>query len=70
MRPDRSRWPVGGFWIYDAAQVNVELVSGYLTITQPREVDLYAQTFTELAALARYGTAARSLITAVIDAPG
>jgi transcriptional regulator with XRE-family HTH domain len=67
MRPDRTRWPVEGFWIFDTEQVNSELVSGYLTITQPREVELYAQTFVHLAAQAAYGPAARTLITSAID---
>ncbi|MFF8566611.1 helix-turn-helix domain-containing protein [Streptomyces albidoflavus] len=62
MTPDRDRWPAEGFWIFDAAQVNVELISGYLTITQPREVAAYAQAFTELAELAVHGTSARALI--------
>jgi hypothetical protein len=63
MRPDRERWPAEGFWIYDTAQVNVELISGYLTITQPSKVAMYAETFAELAALAVYGANARALIT-------
>jgi len=67
LRPDRERWPVEGFWIYDAAQVNVELVSGYLTITQPSEVAMYADTFEELAQLAVYGTQARALIEAAAE---
>jgi hypothetical protein len=62
MRPDRERWPVEGFWIYDAAQVNVELVSGYLTVTQPSEVALYADAFAELAGIAVHGAGARTLI--------
>ncbi|MEW1610931.1 MULTISPECIES: helix-turn-helix transcriptional regulator [unclassified Streptomyces] len=70
MKPDRERWPAEAFWIYDAAQVNVELVSGYLTITQPSEVGMYAETFAELAALAVYGSNARALITATMDALG
>ncbi|WP_236243797.1 helix-turn-helix transcriptional regulator [Streptomyces sp. CC228A] len=70
MRPDRERWPAEGFWIYDTAQVNVELISGYLTITQPSEVAMYAETFAELAALAVYGAAARGLITSALDALG
>ncbi|RKN39735.1 helix-turn-helix domain-containing protein [Streptomyces hoynatensis] len=70
MRADRARWPVEGFWIYDAAQVNVELVSGYLTLTQPREVAMYADTFAELAELAVYGAAARALITSAMDSHG
>lgn len=70
MRPDRERWPAEGFWIYDTAQVNVELISGYLTITQPSEVAMYAETFAELAALAVYGAAARALITSALEALG
>ncbi|MFE7545564.1 helix-turn-helix domain-containing protein [Streptomyces platensis] len=68
MTPDRERWPTEGFWIYDAAQVNVELISGYLTITQPSEVAMYAETFAELAALAVYGPAARALIASAMNA--
>ncbi len=70
MRPDRERWPAEGFWIYDTAQVNVELISGYLTLTQPSEVAMYAETFTELAELAVYGAQARVLITSAISALG
>ncbi|WP_328285835.1 Scr1 family TA system antitoxin-like transcriptional regulator [Streptomyces sp. A1-5] len=44
MRTGRPRMPVEGFWIYDKAQVDVELVSGYLTLTQPTEVRAYAET--------------------------
>ncbi|MFJ7187230.1 helix-turn-helix transcriptional regulator [Streptomyces sp. B27] len=70
MRPDRERWPAEGFWIYDTSQVNVELISGYLTITQPSEVTMYAEAFAELAALAVHGAAARMLITSALDALG
>ncbi|MFD4662191.1 helix-turn-helix domain-containing protein [Streptomyces halstedii] len=70
MGPDRERWPAEGFWIYDAAQVNVELVSGYLTITQPSEVGMYAETFAELAALAVYGANARALISSAMETLG
>ncbi|WP_411150218.1 helix-turn-helix domain-containing protein [Streptomyces sp. A30] len=63
-------WPVEDFWIFDDAQVNVELVSAFLTITQPHEVGMYAQTFADLADLAVYGATARALITAAIDALG
>lgn len=61
-------WPVEDFWIYDSKQVNVELVSGWLTITQPREIAMYAQTFAKLSDLAVRGAHARKLITAAIDA--
>jgi transcriptional regulator with XRE-family HTH domain len=63
-------WPVEGFWIYDDKQVNVELVSGWLTITQPREIAMYAQAFAKLSDLAARGAHARKLITAAIDALG
>jgi hypothetical protein len=70
-RPDRdAAWIVEGFWMFDDEQVAVELVSGHLTITQPREVAMYAQVFAELAELAVYGAKARSLVTAAIDELG
>lgn len=69
--PDRdAAWPVEGFWMFDDEQVQVELVSGHLTVTQPREIAMYAQVFAELADAARYGAAARSRIMAAIDATG
>jgi len=43
-------------------------VSGYLTITQPKELSMYADVFGELAAQAVYGAAARELITSAIEA--
>lgn len=67
-RMERSRMPVEGFWIYDTAQVNVELVSGYLTLTQPSEVKAYADAFAELADMAVYSVKARALIMRVRDA--
>ncbi|MFJ8494553.1 helix-turn-helix domain-containing protein [Streptomyces sp. NPDC094038] len=66
----RARMPVEGFWIFDKAQVNVELVSGYLTLTQPSEVGAYADTFAALAEEAVYGAKARALIAAVMDSLG
>lgn len=63
-----SMWPVEDFWIFDDKQVNVELISGFLTITQPSEVAMYADAFARLAELAVVGVAARKLITAAIDA--
>ncbi|MCP3821121.1 helix-turn-helix transcriptional regulator [Streptomyces sp. A3M-1-3] len=69
-RLGRARMPVEGFWIFDTAQVNVELVSGYLTITQPSEVAAYADTFATLADMAVYGAKARALITAALDSLG
>ncbi|MER6531594.1 helix-turn-helix transcriptional regulator [Streptomyces sp. NPDC001508] len=66
----RSRMPVEGFWIFDTAQVNVELISGYLTLTQPSEVTMYADTFATLAEVAVYGVKARALITAAMESLG
>jgi transcriptional regulator with XRE-family HTH domain len=56
-------WPVEMFFIFDDAQVNVELVSGFLSITQPREIAMYAKGFAELAAAAVSGREAKRLIT-------
>jgi transcriptional regulator with XRE-family HTH domain len=67
LRLGRSRMPVEGFWIFDTAQVNVELVSGYLTLTQPSEIRAYADTFAVLAEAAVYGAKAQALITAAMD---
>jgi transcriptional regulator with XRE-family HTH domain len=63
-------WPVEDFWVFDDSQVNVELVSAFLTITQPHEVGMYAQTFAALADSAVYGAPARTLITSAIDSLG
>jgi hypothetical protein len=49
-----TRWPVEDFYIFDSSQANVELVSGFLTITHPREIAMYAESFAALAKLAVY----------------
>jgi hypothetical protein len=60
---DRSgQWPVEMFFLFDDTQVNIELVSGFLTITQPDEVALYGRDFTRLIASAAVGAGARALI--------
>ena len=43
----------------------MELVSGHLTITQPREIAMYAQTFARLAEIAVYGAQTRELLSAL-----
>lgn len=63
-------WPVEDFWVFDERQVNVELVSGWLTLTQPREIATYTKAFSDLSDLAVRGAKARALITAAIDALG
>ena len=62
--------PVEMFFIHDDAQVNVELVSGWLRVTQPSEVEMYAQVFRRLSEMAVYGSAARELIGRAIDTIG
>ncbi|MGW6503017.1 hypothetical protein [Nonomuraea angiospora] len=47
--------------------MTVELVSGHLTVTRAHEIAMYSRTFTELAELAVYGRAARTLITRAIQ---
>ncbi len=63
----RCQLPVENFWVYDNAQVNVELASGYLTLTQPSEVKVYADTFATLAEMAVYGDRARALLVKARD---
>jgi len=53
----------GSFWIFDDARVRVETVSAGLTITQPRDITLYARVFERLQRSAVYGQQARQLIT-------
>lgn len=69
VRLGRSRMPVEGFWIFDTAQVNVELISGHLTLTQPSDVKAYAEAFATLADMAVHGARARGLITAAMHTP-
>ncbi|GAB2577891.1 helix-turn-helix transcriptional regulator [Streptomyces capparidis] len=66
-RAGRGMWPVEGFWIFDEERVLVELVTAEVTVTQPREITLYARTFAELSKVAVYGAAARRLISAAIS---
>ncbi|WP_433793920.1 helix-turn-helix domain-containing protein [Actinoplanes sp. CA-252034] len=62
--PDRAPYvvPSNQFIMFDDRLVHVEAVSAELTITQPREIALYARAFSTLAGQAAYGTRARSLI--------
>lgn len=52
----------------DFAQVNVELVSGYLTVVQPDEIAMYLRAWDRLFALAVLGSRARALILQAIEA--
>ncbi len=65
---DRSAlWPVEDFWIFDDSQVNVELVSAFLTIARPSEIRAYSQAFKGLVESAVHGADARTLIARAID---
>ncbi|MEV0127258.1 helix-turn-helix transcriptional regulator [Dactylosporangium sp. NPDC050688] len=65
---DRTMWASPGFWIYDDERVIVETPSAQLTVTQPREVAVYARWFVELSSMAVVGSAARRIITDAITA--
>jgi hypothetical protein len=66
-RPDRVAWAVEDFWLFDNDQVNVELVSGHLTLTHHRDVSMYAQAFDALHEQALFGPTARALITSALS---
>jgi transcriptional regulator with XRE-family HTH domain len=66
----RQMWTLEAFTVFDDARVHVELLSAQVTVTAPSEITLYARAFDKLAELAVYGTQARSLITAAVDALG
>jgi transcriptional regulator with XRE-family HTH domain len=61
--------PWHGFWLYDDKWVKVETYSAELNLRQPQEIELYSNTFEELAApaVASYGRAARAIITRAVD---
>lgn len=62
-----AAWPVESFYLFDDTEVNVELVAGYLSVTEPRGIAMYAQVFSELHALAAFGARARRLISDTLD---
>lgn len=59
--------PWHGFWLRDKRRVTIETFSAELNLAQPQEIELYSSVFDQLAAVASYGRAARSVITRVID---
>ena len=66
----RPMWTLETFTVFDDSRVHVELLAAQVTVTAPSEITLYVRAFERLADLAVYGTQARSLITAAIDALG
>jgi transcriptional regulator with XRE-family HTH domain len=61
-------WPDESFLITDDRLVNVELVSGYLSLTHPDEVRMYVRSWERLAALAVHGDRAAKLLRDAIEA--
>lgn len=59
--------PAHGFTLRDHDLVMVETFSAELNLAQPHEIELYASIFEQLAAAASYNSAARAVITHVID---
>jgi transcriptional regulator with XRE-family HTH domain len=52
-----------GFWIFDNRAVQLETYSAAITVTQPREIAMYAKVFEHYSGRARYGQQARDLIS-------
>jgi transcriptional regulator with XRE-family HTH domain len=66
----RKVLPREGFIMFDEELVSVELISGVLSVSQPREIGMYLRDFTDLARIAVHGQAARDLIAeALHDLP-
>ena len=59
--------PWHGFWLFDSDRVVVETYSAELNLAQPQEIALYSSIFEQLAGSASYGSAARGIITRVMD---
>ncbi|MFI0487456.1 helix-turn-helix domain-containing protein [Actinomadura sp. 9N215] len=58
--------PDESFTMTETDIVSVELVSGYLTITQPYEIGMYFEAWERLSALAVHGRPAREVITTAL----
>ncbi|MFD7092271.1 Scr1 family TA system antitoxin-like transcriptional regulator [Streptomyces sp. NPDC056641] len=66
-RAEMRIWPGNSFSMFDAKLVLVETYSAEFSVTQPREIALYARAFDLLKASAVYGRAARALIRSALD---
>jgi transcriptional regulator with XRE-family HTH domain len=62
------RVPTNQFIMFDDRMVHVETISAELTISQPREIALYAKAFQELSKMATYGRDAKDLVAAALSA--
>lgn len=60
-------WPGNSFSMFDNKLVLVETYSAELSVTQPREIELYTKAFALLQQSAVYGSAVRDLILTAIQ---
>lgn len=60
-------WPGNSFSLFDDKLVLVETYSAEFSVTQPREIELYAKAFALLQQSAVYGTAVRDRILSAIQ---
>ncbi|SEL80710.1 helix-turn-helix domain-containing protein [Streptacidiphilus jiangxiensis] len=58
--------PLHSFWIFDDRLVQVETWTAEVNVTEPAEIALYRKVFDRYVAVARYGSAARHLLTSVM----
>lgn len=70
MSADRTMWPLEGFWIFDDAQVVIELATAQVTVQQASEIQIYARMFAQLVGIAVHGREARGLIAKAISSLG
>jgi hypothetical protein len=61
--------PENAFLIFDDRMVMIETYSAELTITQPREVAVYAKAFSWLSQAAVYNEQARALVRNALNKP-
>jgi transcriptional regulator with XRE-family HTH domain len=62
----RHYMTLGGFWIFDDREVQMETYSAAVRITQPREIAMYAKVFEHYSQRAAYGDQARGMISHAI----
>ncbi|GAA1973755.1 helix-turn-helix transcriptional regulator [Catenulispora subtropica] len=67
---DQGMWTVETFMIFDEAEVQVELLAAFVTVTAPSEIQSYESAFSRFGSMAVYGRDATKLITAAIEALG
>ncbi|MFD4766454.1 helix-turn-helix domain-containing protein [Streptomyces niveus] len=69
-RAEMHIWPGNSFSMFDTRLVLVETYSAEFSVTQPREIALYAKAFELLKTSAVYGRPARELLRSALDSLG